>query len=291
LKKALWLTDIHLNFLDDDQVMAFLRSVKQSSPDTVWISGDIGESEDVEDFLFQLQDTIEKPIFFVLGNHDFYKSSIKSVHSRVKNLCRQTDRLVWLTDSAVVEISKGTALMGHDSWVDGRLGDYSNSNLLLNDYILIEEFNPWMKKNMQDQELINGGMPAYMERLDGSEARKNRLETMQSLAQEAVVYLHKYLPQALDRYENVYFLTHAPPFKDACLHHGRPSSETGLPHFTSKLVGDTILDIMQGYPDRILQVLCGHTHSQTYIKPMPNVHVYVGGAVYGSPSIQAVLRI
>jgi hypothetical protein len=171
------------------------------------------------------------------------------------------------------------------------LGDFWNSNLLLNDYILIEEFNPWMRSKNHEQELISGGFPLYMERLDGPDARKNRLKTMQSLAQQAVSYLREHLPMALEREKDVYFLTHAPPFKDACLHRGQPSSETGLPHFSSKIVGDTLLEIMDAYQDRTLTVLCGHTHSQAYIQPASNVHVYAGGAVYGSPVIQTILMV
>lgn len=291
MKKALWLTDIHLNFPDNDQVTAFLLSLKQTNVDTVWISGDIGESDDIEDFLLQIQDMLAIPIFFILGNHDYYKSSFQSVRDKVKNLCRQNGNLCWLSDSAPIEISPNTALLGHDSWADGRLGDYWGSEYLLNDYILIENFNPWMAEDKQNQSLIKGGMTAYMERMDGPEAREKRLKTMQSLAQESVSHLQKYLPRALESHKNVYFLTHAPPFKDACLHNGRPSSESGLPHFSSKIVGDTILEIMHDYQDRLLTVLCGHTHSQAFTRPVSNVHVYAGGAVYASPVIQATLKV
>ncbi len=47
-----WLTDIHLNFVDDIQRRGqFLESVKEQS-DAVTVSGDIGESHDVVKYLW-----------------------------------------------------------------------------------------------------------------------------------------------------------------------------------------------------------------------------------------------
>ena len=37
-------------------------------------------------------------------------------------------------------LTKDTCLIGHDGWADGRLGDFSGSKVLLNDYVEIKNF-------------------------------------------------------------------------------------------------------------------------------------------------------
>ena len=289
--RALWLTDIHLNFLEDSQVSDYLASLEKLDFDAVWISGDIGEAGNIERYLVRIHEVLQKPVYFVLGNHDYYRGTIKDVRAKIRALCRQNNGLYWLSDTGPIECSPQTALLGHDSWADGRLGDFWNSDLILNDYILIEDFNPWMTDAKREGNAIELEMATYMDRLDGPEARQHRLEAMQDLAQEAAAHLRQHLPGALIHHQNVYFLTHSPPFKDACLHNGSPSSNSGLPHFSSKVVGDTIIEIMKDYPDRKLTVLCGHTHSPVVVRPAPNVVVNVGRGVYSKPEVQAIYAI
>ena len=289
--RSLWLTDIHLNFLEDSQVSNYLAFLKNLDFDAVWISGDIGEANNIVRYLVWMQEALQKPIYFVLGNHDYYQGAIKDVRTNIRALCQQNKGLYWLSEMGPIECSPNAALLGHDSWADGRLGDFWNSDLILNDYLLIEDFNPWMTDAKKRGNAIEIEMAAYMDRLDGAEARQRRLATMQALAQEAAAHLRQHLPGAFLHYQDVYFLTHAPPYKDACLHQGSPSSDSSLPHFSSKIVGDTILEIMVGHPDRKLTVLCGHTHSPVVVKPAPNVVVNVGRGVYCRPEVQAVYAL
>ena len=46
-KRVVWLTDIHLNFLSDTRVDAFLGDVASQRPDSVLIGGDIAEAHNV----------------------------------------------------------------------------------------------------------------------------------------------------------------------------------------------------------------------------------------------------
>jgi predicted MPP superfamily phosphohydrolase len=70
-----WLTDIHLNFVDRKQRRRFLGSISEQA-DVVALSGDIGESHNVSQYLREMDEVNQKPVYFVLGNHDFYKGSI-----------------------------------------------------------------------------------------------------------------------------------------------------------------------------------------------------------------------
>ena len=108
-----WLTDIHLNFLQSPQRRQFFEKVKESA-DAVAISGDIGESVDVAQYLSEMDEVIQKPVYFVLGNHDFYRDSIAGTRRRIAKLAEETEHLHYLTSLGVVALTKKTAIVGHD---------------------------------------------------------------------------------------------------------------------------------------------------------------------------------
>ena len=97
MKRIAWLTDIHLNFLLAQQVHEFLKSVVEVRPDAVLVSGDIAESHNVCDYLEQMREMIPVPIYFVLGNHDYYHGSIVETRIRVQQFCAERSGLHYLT--------------------------------------------------------------------------------------------------------------------------------------------------------------------------------------------------
>lgn len=91
-----WLTDIHLNFVQSSQRRQFLEKVNEAA-DAVALSGDIGESVDVAQQLSKMAEVIQKPVYFVLGNHDFYHDSIAGTRRRIAKLAEETEQLHYLT--------------------------------------------------------------------------------------------------------------------------------------------------------------------------------------------------
>jgi len=265
MKRVVWVTDIHLNFISMSGVEAFCQRIVSERPDAILVGGDIGEAPDVADYLRLLADRLERPIYFVLGNHDFYFGSIAEVRSAAEELTRQSEWLRYLPCSGVVELTENTCLIGHDAWGDGRIGDYAGSKVVLNDYLLIEE-------------------------LTGLD-RTTRLRKLNALGDEAADYLGHLLPDALARYRQVLTLLHVPPFREACWHEGHISDEDWLPHFTCKAVGDLLRDAMRAQPDCQMSVLCGHTHGAGEARILPNLDVKTGGAEYGSPGLQELLIV
>ncbi len=265
MKRLVWVTDIHLNFIPMAEVEAFCRRIASAQPDAVLVGGDIGEAPDVATYLRLLADRLERPIYFVLGNHDFYFGSIASVRREAAELTRQSEWLRYLPGCGVVELTENACLIGHDAWGDGRIGDYAGSRVMLNDYRLIEELTD----------------------LD----RATRLRKLNALGDEAADYLRSLLPDALARFRHVLTLLHVPPFREACWHEGRISDEDYLPHFTCQAVGDVLRDAMWARPDRQMSVLCGHTHGAGEARILPNLDVKTGGAEYGRPSLQELLIV
>jgi 3',5'-cyclic AMP phosphodiesterase CpdA len=257
-----WATDIHLNFLRGEGVASFCRTIAAASPDALLLSGDLAEADSLERHLRTLEERLARPIYFVLGNHDFYRGSIEEVRETMARLTRSSSRLGWLPATGVVALTPETGLLGHDGWADGRLGDFAISPDLLTDYFIIRE--------------LSG--------LDSS----TRLSRLHALGDQAAAYVREMLPRALARFPTVLFVTHVPPFREACWHEGRISDDEWLPHFTCKAVGEALVEIMCEHPHRHLTVLCGHTHGEGYVRVLPNLEVHTGGAEYGAPAVQRV---
>lgn len=264
--KLAWCTDIHLNFLGEAKVRAFCQELAAWKPDAILLGGDLAEAADVCDQLTLVADELARPIYFVLGNHDYYGGSIAEVRERVRRLHDEYEHLNWLPASGVVELTPDTALIGHSGWGDARLGDFMSSTVLLNDYIRIRE-------------------------LCAASSREELRDALTALGDEAAAYVREVLADALARFRHVLFLTHVPPFHAACWHENNLSDDNWLPHFSCGAVGEVLTDLMAAHPERALSVLCGHTHSAGECWPLPNLHVRTGAAVYGKPAAQAPLVV
>ncbi len=165
----------------------------------------------------------------------------------------------------MVQLTNSVALVGHDGWADGRLGDYGRSGVILNDYRLIPD-------------------------LTGLDA-ETRLARLNALGDEAAGHLRTVLSEALDSFPKVIVLTHVPPFREACWHEGVISNDAYLPHFACGAVGVALIEALADRPNRELLVLCGHTHSAGEVSILPNLRVLTGGAEYGKPVVQRVLDV
>ncbi len=260
-----WLTDVHLNFLSLEKRSAFYRRIRDAGMDALLVGGDIGEAHSVTQILAEFDSAIGVPLFFVLGNHDFYGGSIASVRDRVAKQCASSARLQWLPATGVVRLTGQTALIGHDSWADGRIGDFFGSEVMLNDYVLIEELRGLSKPR--------------------------RLQKLQALGDEAALFLEDQARQALATRRNVLVLTHVPPFRQSCWHEGKISAEDYLPHFACSAVGDRLAALMREHPRNGMTVLCGHTHSSGMAQILDNLSVLTGGAEYGRPELQRVFDV
>ncbi len=190
MKRLAWITDAHLNFLDGPGVEAFVSSLAALPVDAFLLGGDVGEAPDVALRLNALDLRLQRPVYFVLGNHDFYRGSIAGVRAKVETLCAACPNLHWLPRDGVVPLTETTCLVGHDGWGDGRYGDYWGLRVVLNDCFFIGE-------------------------LLGLDERE-RLAKLHALGDEAAAHFRAVLPEALGRFRHVLVLTHVPPFREAC---------------------------------------------------------------------------
>jgi predicted MPP superfamily phosphohydrolase len=260
-----WATDIHLEFCTPARIDAFADEVRAAAPDALLLGGDIGQATSVVGYLRHLERALTCPIYFVLGNHDFYHGGIARVRADVAALAAASERLRWLPNAGVVPLGARTALVGVDGWADGRLGDYWGSPVLLNDYRLIHEL-------------------AF---LDAS----TRYRRLNALGDEQAFQLDLLARQALATHEHIIVLTHVPPFAEAAWHEGRQSDPDWLPHFSCKAMGAALHAAMIAHPECEMLVLCGHTHGAGEAQILPNLRVITGGAEYGDPRVQTILNL
>lgn len=267
--KLAWLTDIHLNFLDAKERKKFYGTVINTNSDSVLISGDIAEAPSLISILNEMVEQIKKPIFFIVGNHDYYRGNVDDVQSELKILSKSNKNLFWLPATGLQHLEKNIILIGQDGWADGRLGDYENSRVRLNDCRMITDL--------------------FQANLLG---RKQLLQKMQELADHDSHAMRNNLAEAINQKpEKIIVLTHIPPFKEVCQHMGQISDDNYLPYFSSKVMGELLLSFAQENPSIEFLVLCGHTHSKALYQPCGNLIVKAGAAEYYQPAIQEIIYI
>lgn len=266
VRRVAWLTDIHLEFLMPHQIDAFIGTVAATDPDLLAITGDIAQAPMLRQVLRYIAHQLVKPVYFVLGNHDFYRGDVEPVRQEMTDLTREVSGAAWMPAAGIVELSPDVAMVGHDGWSDGRYGDFMRSPIVLNDYVHIESLK------IADT--------------------AQRLARLNELGDQSGDYLRGILPEAARRYQQVIVLTHPPPFREACWFKGKTPSwdDPYLPHFTCKAVGDALLHAADAYPDVQFTVLCGHVHHSGEAQMRDNLRVLTGAAEYEAPVVQRVFE-
>ena len=262
---AAWATDVHLNFLDKRGRLAFARDLVREGPAAIVLTGDISEADTLAAHLRQIADVARRPVYFVLGNHDFYRGSIDRVRRVARTLSANSTAIRWLPAAGVVPLGERACLIGVDGWGDGRLGNAGTTDVLLNDFFCIEEL-----RHLRRPELI---------------------ERVRALGNESAALARRLLDEALEHHERILFATHVPPFREACWHEGRVSDDNWLPWFTCAAVGDALREKLAEHPDRTCTVLCGHTHGAGVVDILPNLRVYTGAAEYRRPRVAAEIHL
>jgi 3',5'-cyclic-AMP phosphodiesterase len=264
IDSLVWVTDPHFEFLEEAQIKSFCAELNGQAADGILITGDVSSGLGIKQAFTMLSQIVTKPILFTLGNHDRYQSSFDRTEMMVDACVRNLPNLYRLTGREVIRLAPDHALVGVDGWADGLAGHGRNTTVRINDFPYIYDF--W---EVPDDNA--------------------RFDLMLKLARKFTETLRPTLEKALANFRSVLLATHVPPFSEAAWHEGRPSEPDFLPFFSSPTLGDMLTEVAQKYPDGRLRVLCGHTHGQgSYSRN--NIVVDTGGARYGQPQINSILR-
>ncbi len=137
------LSDLHLEFHRDSGT-AFIQNLDPEGVDILLIAGDLSlfRGGMLGEALRRLCDRYPE-LIFILGNHEFYGSSVPEVLEGMARLDAQISNLHWLENS---EISLGgQRFLGSSLWFslreDGLNPFYGR---FLNDFHQIQGFDPWV---------------------------------------------------------------------------------------------------------------------------------------------------
>jgi predicted phosphohydrolase len=262
--RVVWFSDLHLNFLEFPQMLGVY--VREELPlqdgDVVMITGDISEGPRLANDLRLLQEGFQIPIFFVLGNHDYYEGSFASVEHILKTKARY---ITWLRKESVW-LSKDVVLLGHDGWYDGRVGDIHRVGM--EEWGLIKDIYPFRNRPVDRLEFLR--------------------RTADSWAEEARASLEEVCAKGPRR---VLFATHIPPFPEAAWYEGRRSSPDWLPWMTNVALGRVLIDVAEANKAIRFEVFCGHTHHPGHYCPRSNLQVFTGKGSYDDPQVSGVIEI
>jgi 3',5'-cyclic AMP phosphodiesterase CpdA len=257
MPELIWMSDIHLNFLTDAEIDRFFARIAATPHDGILVGGDVAEGPTFSALLERLAGMTERPVYFVLGNHDSYRGSLAGARRDAARLDGAVANLHWLPAQSVVPLDDEMGLLGHGCWGDGRNGEVETSNAMLNDWIVIDELSE---------------LP-----------RDLRLERLAELGDEGAAHLRRWLPEALERFAHVVVLTHVPPFATVNMRGAQPIDPEYLPFYTCGAAGAALEEAMRARPDRRMTVLSGHTHGAGRYEILPNLVAHTVGSRYGEP--------
>lgn len=276
--KLAWATDIHLDHTKQEARDAFLGEIVASQADVLVLTGDLsGGHSTLQKWLDWLDRNLDIPVWFVLGNHDYYNGTMADVRKMVAGWVSQVDSnrhpdwRHWLWEGDGLYPTEHTAVIGVDGWYDAKFGKVDGS-IVLNDFFYIHDLRPFHRADM-----LRPDSPL--------------LTKLWELADEETRFLECQLDLALQHRDRILVVTHVPPFADAAWHEGSRSEVNFLPFFSSRVMGEMLVEKMEQHPEKEMLVLCGHTHSGGEYSPLTNLKVYTGGAVYGTPTLCGLIEI
>lgn len=266
-KKYIWLTDTHFTYLKKSELVQFLVELEAHKADGIFLTGDISNGTNINKHLHWLANIVKVPVYFVLGNHDFYRTSFEQVENSMVGLMAEHSNLCYLTlTPEPIQLSENTALIGHDGWYDAGWREPSTSLVFISDWFLIREF----RRLFTIEEV---------------------LELIRARARQAATFLDMSLRKALETNSTVYLLTHFPPWPEQHEWWGKLTEWFWQPYNSSKIVADAVSSVMKDYPDKKVIILAGHTHNRRVVHPTPNIEQRVGAANLGKATIQEIIQI
>ncbi len=280
MSKFAWCTDIHLDHIRSDaEIVDFAKRLVETDPPAVLITGDISVAPRLVYHLSILESAFNRPTYFVLGNHDYFNGGIDEVRKSMRELTNMSQFLKYLPLTSFTALSPSTALVGHDGWYDGGYGDAQNSQFMMNDWSMIQDF------------VQHSGGHRFMVQNNNLRDRASLISVCQRLAREGVMHVMTGIKHASRYHKNIIVLTHFPPFRESHIYRGQVGDDHAQPWFTSKMMGDMLLDAARTYKNINFTVLAGHTHGAYDGNPAPNMRVIVGHSDYGHPALAGMIEV
>jgi 3',5'-cyclic AMP phosphodiesterase CpdA len=255
-------TDVHLDSIEGDKANSRrqLAAEKMASDvDALVIGGDISLGPHLTEHLSAFCRGAGVPVYFVLGNHDFWDLRHAKVQAAAAEFPGYLDR------AGVVELTATTALVGRSGWYDALSGNpFAPSNVSPKDW-------------RRTERLVSVWRDAYQLQ-----------RACRAWATEETEAVRPVLEAAADRYEHIFFVTHFPCFTEACWDEdGYPDIEERgwWPWSINTTMGHMLLEVVESHPKVDFTLLTGHTHGGGRKQLRDNLLCFSGKARYGHPAL------
>lgn len=281
------MTDIHLDHLERSGGLSHVRDnfVRKIGKDVdgIIITGDISLATSIVNHLEIIDSIVDKPVYFVLGNHDFYKGSFQDTRQEVINCAAASKNLHYMTSKSFISLTPDTALVGHDGWYDGYHGDAISSPYIMSDWLQIMEY-------------VNAGaLHKFPTQIPTQFHVRPNLGIILGLSRQQAMNAAEHVlvnaTLAAKTHKSVFIMTHVPPFLDMYTRRPTDGEVSAAPWYTSKFMGDTITAIANLHPTVRFDVFCGHTHAKKDVQVLNNVFGHVGPSAYGSPQCAGIIAV
>lgn len=275
--KLAWATDIHLDCVGNIESSLKTLETASRSCDAVILSGDISVGPSITQHLRMLEEALEKPIYFVLGNHDYYFSDIMDTRRRVVDTCKFLSYSRYLNSVPYIKAGNRAAIVGADGWYDGFNGSPERSEFIMNDWLKIKDFQPAIR---QMPGRTNLELPTI-------------IKISRAICHASVSHIVKGIKAIADSVDDIVVVTHVPPFVESYRSekYRDMDPESVIPWYTSRMMGEMLTTAAKTYPNVQFTVLSGHTHSSYEGRILPNLLAYVGKSQYGTPQIAGYIDI
>jgi len=146
-------SDLHFEFFGDFHPV--IDEMDATGIEVLIIAGDLCTKPQHEEMLTSLSEKFPQ-VIFVLGNHDYYRSSLREVHRNLVAVSTKLKNVQWLHNTKV-EIG-GHRFLGTPLWFrDDPMNPIYEK--LLNDFSQIDRFRNWVyKENKRSLKFLEGAI-------------------------------------------------------------------------------------------------------------------------------------
>lgn len=250
MTNCLWLTDLHVDRLSKVQHQELINKISAAGAEQIWLTGDIGDPPFNWQFLETLLKRLDVPIYFVLGNHDYYHQSIADMRTQAWQLTCEFEHAYYLTMTHPI-VRGDMMLTGVDAW--------ANTNDIP------------LKARTWDAEAIDNWAALSLSELQ---------QAMNVQAQEDAKHLRLQCEQGITkRTKNVYLLTHIPPLHAVQSDKAKPL-QNDRSVFYSCALADVLTDLQKDYPTIAFHIYSGHVHKTFQYQISENMYGHVMDAYH-----------
>lgn len=259
-----WLSDLHLDYASQTVRNQFYKELQSSDCDSAVITGDTAAFPSLEEHLTLLAQSLSpRPVYYLIGNHECYYSSIPAARSLVRDLCSRISNLYDLQEMGAVWLNQHTVMVGHHGWADARTGWGADTVIRSADHWCIDDFRDL--------------------------SHEARFELMGKLGNESARCIRKHLQPVLGRARKIIIATHFPCYQTSAKYDDQVCGPTHSPHYVNASLGGMLISLARNTPQIKYMVMSGHTHHEARELILRNLESHVAGAVPGRPTIHSIL--